>query len=430
MELIHIASEVLVLFILLVILGKKGKQVHDRILILWLILILVNTQGFNLQSANPYHFFIEFSSAVVFLHGPIIWLYFLALSSKKWIFKIEYLLHLLPFSINLLLILPALFEQRLASFTETERNILLVAKLTSIILYTVITIVHINWFKKTIRDYFSNTGKKELQWLQLLLYGVLMVWVLAVVSQLVVHLSNQPIMKENEDLVVNLAVSLLVIFIGYYGFRQGAVFQNFPVQPEKYPVKDPQCQTPDIPASQIPEMQRCSTPESQVLPEPKRPGQKNPVKNSGEAAAKQSEIPEQERITPNGSDRTVKYKKSGLDKVKLEQLASSLKLYMEHEQPYLEPELTLLQLARAVNLSANDLSQVINEQFGVNFFDFINSYRVEAFKKSIANGEMNNKTMIGIAMEAGFNSKASFNRAFKKMTGQTPTEYSSGLEMG
>ncbi|ULQ50896.1 helix-turn-helix domain-containing protein [Flavihumibacter fluvii] len=377
MQLLYLASEILVLFILLVILGKKNKQSHDKILILWLFLILVNTQGFNLQPGSRYYYFIELSSAVVFLHGPVIFFYYLTLTSKKNILNGKHLLHLLPFIINIGIIFPALMHQRLAAFTETERNILMMAKLVSIILYTMITIVHLNWHIKTVRDYFSNMDKKDLQWLRLILYGILCIWILAILSQVLVQLGNQYLFKKDEDLLVNIAVSLLVIILGYYGFRQGSVFQNMPVR---------------------------------IVFKEQQPGEI-------------AEVNQEQPPTP-------KYKKSGLNKELVQQLALSLQDHIVQKQPYLEPELTLQQLAQAVKLSANDLSQVINEYFGVNFFDFINGYRVKAIKTAIANGELDKKTLLGIALESGFNSKASFNRAFKKMTGLTPTEYIAASKSG
>jgi AraC-like DNA-binding protein len=70
---------------------------------------------------------------------------------------------------------------------------------------------------------------------------------------------------------------------------------------------------------------------------------------------------------------------------------------------------------------------VINEGTGMNFNDFINRYRVEAVKKAFEQGEHQRKTLEGIAWEAGFNSKSTFLRAFKKHTAMTPTQYKNSL---
>jgi AraC-like DNA-binding protein len=96
---------------------------------------------------------------------------------------------------------------------------------------------------------------------------------------------------------------------------------------------------------------------------------------------------------------------------------------MKSAKPYLNPDLSLPQLAADLNISSHYLSQVINEQFNLNFFDFVNRYRVEVFKEKIEDHEFRNFSLLGIAFECGFNSKSAFNRIFKQTTGITPSQY-------
>jgi len=96
---------------------------------------------------------------------------------------------------------------------------------------------------------------------------------------------------------------------------------------------------------------------------------------------------------------------------------------MEAEKPHLEPELSLADLARKLKIAPTLLSLVINTAFEKNFNDFINEYRVEAFKNCIGSENLKHLTLLGVALECGFNSKATFNRAFRKHTGQSPSEY-------
>ena len=96
---------------------------------------------------------------------------------------------------------------------------------------------------------------------------------------------------------------------------------------------------------------------------------------------------------------------------------------MVKEKPYLNGKLTLKEVADSLDISENHLSQVINGQLHVNFFDFINEYRVELVKAKMNDPDYNHYTLLGVAMDCGFNSKSSFNAIFKKMTGLTPTEY-------
>lgn len=101
--------------------------------------------------------------------------------------------------------------------------------------------------------------------------------------------------------------------------------------------------------------------------------------------------------------------------------------YMQQHKPYLNPTLTLHELASGLQLPAHVLSRVINEGFGQNFFDFINSYRIAEFKQAMATPQARQYTLLALALEVGFNSKTAFNRAFKKQTDQTPRDYFSGL---
>lgn len=97
--------------------------------------------------------------------------------------------------------------------------------------------------------------------------------------------------------------------------------------------------------------------------------------------------------------------------------------YMEQEKPYLSAALTLDKLATQVKLPSRVLSQIINRQFDCNFFEFVNSYRVEEAKRLLADSANADKNMLNIMYDVGFNSKATFNTLFKKKVGVTPTEY-------
>jgi len=118
-----------------------------------------------------------------------------------------------------------------------------------------------------------------------------------------------------------------------------------------------------------------------------------------------------------------KYSGSRLNDSEALQYSKKLNSYMDLSRPYLNPDLTLPQLAAEIGISTHLLSQVINEHFKLNFFDFVNQYRVETFKEKIVNPEYGNFSILGIAFECGFNSKSAFNRIFKKYTGLTPSQY-------
>jgi AraC-like DNA-binding protein len=123
-----------------------------------------------------------------------------------------------------------------------------------------------------------------------------------------------------------------------------------------------------------------------------------------------------------------KYHRSGLDKETGLVFLNELTSHMETIKPYLEGELVLSQLAQQLGISANYLSQIINEQLEVNFYDFINGYRVEEAKRLMGNTGQEKLNILSIALDSGFNSKSAFYTAFKKATSMTPTQYRKTLQ--
>lgn len=111
--------------------------------------------------------------------------------------------------------------------------------------------------------------------------------------------------------------------------------------------------------------------------------------------------------------------KNDLETEKFEMLLK----FMKNEKPYLDTQLTLSKLSDLIQIPNYKLSNIINQLAGQNFHDFINTYRVEEVKEKLRKGEHKLLSMLGIASESGFNSKASFNRIFKSQTGLTPSQF-------
>ena len=104
-------------------------------------------------------------------------------------------------------------------------------------------------------------------------------------------------------------------------------------------------------------------------------------------------------------------------------LVEQLRGHMETRRPWLDPDLTLEQLALQLKLRPKLLSQAINEGLDQNFFEFINRYRIEEAKRLLTNPPDKKITVLEVLYEVGFNSKSSFNTVFKKQTGLTPSEF-------
>lgn len=96
---------------------------------------------------------------------------------------------------------------------------------------------------------------------------------------------------------------------------------------------------------------------------------------------------------------------------------------MEEEQPYLDPELNLAKLSNMMGTKPELISEVLNSSLKQNFFDFINKHRIEDFKIKCLSEENKHLSIMGIAYDCGFNSKAAFYRAFNKFEGSSPSAY-------
>ena len=121
------------------------------------------------------------------------------------------------------------------------------------------------------------------------------------------------------------------------------------------------------------------------------------------------------------------YQTSPLKAEDKELYLQKLKTVMDESKPYLNPELSPTDLEALSQVKAYYISQVLSEVLNCNFYEFVNAYRVEEFKKLLAAGEDADKTLLALGLEAGFNSKSSFNRVFKQFTGLTPSQYKKSL---
>jgi AraC-like DNA-binding protein len=124
---------------------------------------------------------------------------------------------------------------------------------------------------------------------------------------------------------------------------------------------------------------------------------------------------------------TFKYQASDISESELKEHMKRIKDFLTEGKAYTDPLLSLERLAKCLKIQEKLLSQVINQSSGYNFNDFINSYRIEYVIEMMKNSDMK---ILEIAYESGFNSKTTFNTAFKKFTGSTPSEYKKKLITG
>ncbi|BDD09377.1 hypothetical protein FUAX_18090 [Fulvitalea axinellae] len=132
---------------------------------------------------------------------------------------------------------------------------------------------------------------------------------------------------------------------------------------------------------------------------------------------------EQPNFSPETPEPKPKYENSTLTKNKAELLWETINKLMLNETPYHDPDYRINNLALAVGESIHWVSQVINEKSGMNYSDYVNSFRVKDAKRLLDSNETKRMTILAIAFQVGFNSKTTFYNAFKKQTGMTPSQY-------
>ena len=112
-----------------------------------------------------------------------------------------------------------------------------------------------------------------------------------------------------------------------------------------------------------------------------------------------------------------------LNDKQLKEFSKRLEKAIIEEKVFIENELSLTELSKKINIQPYQTSELISRIYSESFFDFINRHRIEEIKSRLNNPASESYSLLGIAMDCGFNSKSSFNTAFKKFTGITPSEY-------
>lgn len=374
MQYLFVASGSILLFIILLILSKKNKLTSDYLLIIWLSLFVIHfITLFIIVERNSSDvvwqmLILEFSETSVFLHGPLFLLYYFSLTKQNFNFQKNDLIHFIPFILSYSYFLKGI----LVSSNSNEfivRNVLLVLKMLSLFIYIIVVLRKLRQHHVNVENIFSNTEEKYLDWFSFLGWGIISILIISLISLSIERFTSISI-PQLGGLYSNIALSLFAIMIGYFGFKQETIF-------------------------------------------------------SGQDLIQLKEVKKEKKVEEvmKVEFDTTKYKKSGLEFSKSKDIHKELLNLFEREKPFLEPDLTLYSLSKQMNVKPNHLSQVINSLEEVNFFDFVNQYRIKLASDKIKEGLSDSLTMLGIAFECGFNSKASFNRAFKKFTGLTPTEF-------
>ncbi|MGH1335680.1 MAG: helix-turn-helix domain-containing protein [Aureispira sp.] len=364
---IFTAGITIALFIAVLLLVKKEKSNSDLLLCLWMLLYAFHIALFYVLNNNTiYHYpsLLGLHFPLPLLHGVFLYLYVSSVTNQHPIKKVVVFIHLIPTILTFLYLIPFMglpAAEKIEIFEKEGQGY----EMFQFILLIAICIsgVYYVWRSNEILKQHQKQILNRFANLEKidLQWLQFLTYGLGLVWILVI------ITQKNE--VIFLGVSIFVILIGFFGIQQKTIFDS-----DKEPSKNI-LTTPPI-----------------LLMEP----------------------------TPLPKE---KYTRSGLSDKEAGEQYQNLITLMQEESYYKESTLSLSQLASKLNIHPNYLSQIINEREGISFYDFVNKFRVEEFKRLVALPDNRQFTLITLAYECGFNSKSSFNRYFKKITGQTPSQY-------
>ncbi|MGE0078978.1 MAG: helix-turn-helix domain-containing protein [Bacteroidales bacterium] len=365
MDYIFVMCLTLLSFFLLTLLRKKNRNLSDKILILWLFLLILTELAFLLQKNGYFgqvYIFFEIICTSHILHGVFLFFYYRSITNPKFRIRVYHLFHLIPFLalIATKILLSKVFmvfhcqeEGGCMCAENPYTNIIGLVKILVTGFYIALTYVSHIRLKRT-KKYLLQNNVKILAWVNMVVYGVLTLFIIIATIQLlpVISIIN---FEDNTD-INNIVISVFVILFMYVGQKNTFIKMNLFSE------------------------------------------------NSDE---NEKEQPLDEKLLIN---------------------FNQIEKFMVEKEPYLNPELSLSSFAEEIKLSRLDVSHAIKAGTGQSFPLYINSYRIKSIISKLNNPKYQKYTILAVAYESGFNSKASFNRIFKLHTGKTPSEFILSLQ--
>lgn len=356
---------------------KKGNRPANKMLSIFVLSFSVAILGTVLGGTGWYNklpHLIRIGDPFIFLLGPALFLYIVNLKNGFW--HPLYLIHFLPFVLYLIYISPFYFLSPTTKIAMVQNGEIFsgpVMKLINIFRlfltfgYLLFSLLLLKKHKILIRYAYSEDQQRSLHWLNTLILLLALVWIGALMGYVFSWLNFINPLEAN--ILIAFLMSFIIYAMGYKGLRQS-----------------------DISSGQIFAIAR----------------------SNKELSIKQ--------IITGFEDFSIK-PENEVKKEKDGELLERLQEVMQSKLPYLKTDLTIEDLSKICGIPVYQLSRLINENLNENFFEFVNKYRVEEVKKKLVNPDFQALTTLAIAFDSGFQSKSTFNSAFKKMTKLTPSAY-------
>ena len=362
------------LFFTSLLLVKKSKTLCDSVLAIWLGLLFIHLMIIYCKYLGLYEEYphlIGTTSSLIFLYGPMLFFYVDNYTSNFPGFRKVYFFHFIPFVIHNIYKLPFYLksadEKLLTLNTPLEHYepieiVFYILKAAIIPFYVVMILALLKKHRNNLQYYFSNFEKKDLMWVKYLVWSIALIGIIVIFTG-IAKIGDSSILTADSEQFVLAATSVWVFALGFYAVKQTSIFVDV-----TYAIAQPT-----------------------------------------------------EKVA--SSEAMQEYKLKKLAQFENENFEEKLNSHLQNDKPFLQNKLTIDQLASNLEVTTHELSLFINDKMKQSFFDLINGYRVSEFIEKMNDPKNDHYTLLGIAMDSGFSSKASLNRIFKKHTGKSPSEY-------
>ncbi len=369
-------SGMALLFLISVFLLKSKTDFSKKILILFFInafFFLLYYYAFIHRAKILGGIAFLFGNGTGYLLGPALLFYLKALVQPKRKTLKPFVKHLIPFAVSFMLIsIPvaySIFSEETTAYGKAYAGIadyLNLVENTFFIVYILLSLRLLKRIQKACENHYSSLEKNNLNWFGVLVIGLLSIIVLD--SLFSIYELFAPVYSWNIGTIIAFTFIALYSILGYKGMFQAKIL------------------LPDFLASE---------PEAST------------------AAS----------FLESDSKKAYTGRLDGLPDTEIDQLIQKLQTILDQKKPYLSDSLSLTELADEMGINNKELSELLNKHLNTSFYNLINTCRVNEFKQKITQSENEKYTLIALAYECGFPSKASFNRVFKQQTGMAPSKY-------
>ncbi|MGF1557557.1 MAG: helix-turn-helix domain-containing protein [Flavobacteriaceae bacterium] len=355
--------------ILILLKRKKKNEIHDKVLasvFIFILLVFLNYYAYLHRIRLLFYSTEVFADSIDVFIGPLFLVYIKGVIGKTPNSYRSNAVHFIfpviyLFAISIPDTLGSVVKDLNFAYLESVQNFLFFTIFYSFA-YCVYSLGELIKFKKLVKFNYSNLENKDLTWVRNLLIGALLIIAIDAISTILEAFSID--IGNDEGFMTVIPIVFLMAYVGYYGVTQSKVL------------------LPDF---------------------------------LMQAAGVSAE--------PFNNDNLLPSQKYVYDASEMKQMAIDLEVLMREKKPFLNEDLTLATLAELLGVPDKKLSTLLNQNMNTSFYDYVNGYRITEVKQKMALPESETYTLLAIAYDSGFKSKASFNRIFKKSTQLSPSDY-------